>query len=130
MKFFQFVINTRPTPKQRHRHNGKFVYTPKRTAEYERLVKLVCNSAMVKYKQKIFNKKTPVFLDVQFMFFSKIHMDGKPVTKRPDIDNLIKSLMDGLNGALYEDDNCVCGINATKVYGKKDAVFVTVKQII
>ena len=33
---------------------------------------------------------------------------------RGDLDNYIKSIMDGLNGAAYEDDKCVLDIKAFK----------------
>ena len=37
--------------------------------------------------------------------------------KRKDIDNLIKFVLDALNGKLYEDDCQVVSIKATKIYG-------------
>ena len=40
--------------------------------------------------------------------------DGKPDTSKPDIDNLIKAILDGLNGAAWEDDAQVCKVTASK----------------
>ncbi len=37
-------------------------------------------------------------------------------TKRPDLDNFIKTVLDALNGLAYKDDSQIVSINATKVY--------------
>ena len=34
-------------------------------------------------------------------------MQGAPCTKKPDADNVLKIVMDGLNGVAYEDDKQV-----------------------
>ena len=37
-------------------------------------------------------------------------------TKRPDIDNLTKFILDGLEGIFFKDDSTVVKIMATKAY--------------
>ena len=40
---------------------------------------------------------------------------------KPDIDNLVKTVMDALTGAtIINDDNIITSINATKYYGPRD----------
>ena len=41
-----------------------------------------------------------------------------PHTKKPDLDNLVKSLKDALTGAVWKDDSQVCSLSMTKVYAK------------
>ena len=36
--------------------------------------------------------------------------------KKPDLDNAIKSILDGLNGVAYYDDKQVVQISATKMW--------------
>lgn len=40
-------------------------------------------------------------------------MFGKPHTKKPDIDNLCKALLD----ALYKDDSKIWDLRVTKIWG-------------
>ena len=39
---------------------------------------------------------------------------------RKDLDNMIKFVLDSLNGILYEDDAQICIINGTKIYANED----------
>lgn len=68
----------------------------------------------------------PVTLAVVFTFaLPKSHWKKKvPVaehqhTKRPDLDNLVKNLLDAANGVVVMDDSQVCNIRATKVIGRQ-----------
>jgi Holliday junction resolvase RusA-like endonuclease len=44
----------------------------------------------------------------------------KYCTKNPDIDNLLKLVMDALHGIVYENDSVVCDITARKFWLHKD----------
>lgn len=43
-------------------------------------------------------------------------------TKKPDLDNLQKFVLDALNGVAYRDDSLIWGIAARKVYGESEGV--------
>ena len=45
--------------------------------------------------------------------------------KRPDLDNYIKSILDGLNGVLYKDDALVSKLTVSKRYGAFDCVIIS-----
>lgn len=45
---------------------------------------------------------------------------------RPDIDNVIKVVCDGLNETIWKDDGQVCWIVAKKFYGATTGVWVTI----
>ena len=47
-------------------------------------------------------------------------------TKRPDLDNYIKTL-DALNGVVWRDDSAVVRIVANKVYSERPALAITVR---
>lgn len=59
----------------------------------------------------------------------KIASKGKPVTVKPDIDNLIKGLFDSLNGLVWTDDNAVVSCNALKIYSTKGKVEFIVEAL-
>lgn len=50
-------------------------------------------------------------------------------TKKPDIDNLIKFVLDALNGHLYVDDSQVVSISATKRYAPESCIEIKVVEI-
>jgi Holliday junction resolvase RusA-like endonuclease len=46
---------------------------------------------------------------------------------KPDLDNLVKALLDACNGILYHDDSQVIEINATKEYDINPHIEIEVK---
>jgi Holliday junction resolvase RusA-like endonuclease len=67
----------------------------------------------------------PVHLEIIFIFevpksYSKKKREltlGKPHCFKPDIDNLIKKILDEMTSACYNDDAIVYSISARKIYG-------------
>jgi Holliday junction resolvase RusA-like endonuclease len=47
-------------------------------------------------------------------------------TKKPDLDNLTKYIMDCMNGIVFKDDSQVSTLTATKVYLKEPYTQITV----
>lgn len=45
-------------------------------------------------------------------------------TKKPDVDNILKAIMDALNGVWYLDDKQVCEVNIYKSYKETDGLNV------
>jgi len=50
-------------------------------------------------------------------------------TKRPDLDNLIKYILDVAQGVLFKDDSKICSIYAEKVYDKDQRTELTIMEI-
>ena len=61
---------------------------------------------------------------------NKLKMLEKKIrpTKKPDIDNLVKSVMDALNGIAYEDDSQIVTLLAKKYYGEMPCVKIIVAE--
>lgn len=52
-------------------------------------------------------------------------LEGKILpTKKPDIDNVMKSILDALNGIAYRDDSLICEAHVSKRYAEEPGVFV------
>jgi Holliday junction resolvase RusA-like endonuclease len=49
-------------------------------------------------------------------------------TKKPDIDNIIKAYLDGMNGIVYLDDTQVVRVSAKKVYSMVAGVDVCIRE--
>ena len=121
----KFTIKGRPLAKARPQFSskgGKFrTYTPQTTATFENLVKLEAS--------KYFNVPLagPVSISIVFYLPRPQHLiwKTKPMPaiycdKRPDIDNLAKSVIDGMNGIAFKDDGQVSSLLLTKLYHAGD----------
>jgi Holliday junction resolvase RusA-like endonuclease len=50
----------------------------------------------------------------------------RPHTQRPDLDNLIKSITDGLNRIAYDDDGQIAEVFGRKLWGERAYTLVAV----
>ena len=118
----RFTIN-RIHSKQRPRHlkNGH-TYTPRETKEYEELVAWSYKAQTDGY---IF--KGPLTVTMLFTFVKPKSSKRDYPTVRPDLDNIIKSVTDGLNNIAWEDDSQICRLIAEKQYGCHERVYVLIQ---
>ena len=117
---YKFHLSIRPKPKQRPRFNGH-AYTPRETQEYENAVGMMVQTEMSKQGIKMFEKWA--CLEVHFVFEQP--KAKKPFhNSKPDLDNLLKALQDGLEGVLFRNDAIVLSVNATKEYGVSYAIYI------
>lgn len=56
-------------------------------------------------------------------------MQGGFAPKKPDADNVAKSILDALNGFAYADDKQVVGLTVQKLYDVNARVVVTIEPI-
>lgn len=99
------------------------VYTPPETADYETRVKWYAKAAM--RGRKPYDGAVAaiviLFLPIPASWSRKDREDAlrgtiRP-TSRPDLDNYLKAVGDGLNGIVLCDDSQITTIQITKVYG-------------
>lgn len=121
---YNLEINTRPIPKQRPRLSKFVVYTPKKTADHE---KLIAYEWKKRYKDLIL--KGAVKLDLLFCFKKAKSCKKDYHTQRPDLDNLEKAILDGLNKVAFLDDCQVVELNSKKVFSDTDKILITVTEI-
>ena len=92
----KFKILGKPRGKQRPRMCVRFgkqiTYTPRQTSEYEKLV----NASYMAVSRTFFKKGVPLEVNI-LAFFSGKYSDSGWATKKPDSDNIIKIVLDGLN---------------------------------
>ncbi len=56
----------------------------------------------------------------------------KPSYLRPtkkDIDNMVKAVLDGLNGKAFKDDRYICELHASKQYSDEARIEVTIEDL-
>lgn len=59
----------------------------------------------------------------------KTTKEGDPHYIKPDLDNIIKAALDGINGIVFPDDCAVCQITASKAYSSTPRLSITVTAI-
>jgi len=127
MTIIKFTIPGEPVAKGRARSTvrmGRVAhYTPEKTARYENLVRLAAHQAM--------SGRAPSDGPIQLIVHAFLTIPGSwsakkqqeaamgrlPPTKRPDLDNIVKAIKDGLNGVAWKDDSQVIHLHAHKLYG-------------
>lgn len=110
-----FTVYGQPVPKARARTVRKggrtWSFTPKKVKAWENAVK----EEAEKHFEEPFNG--PVALSMAFyMKRPKSRKKDNYVMTTPDLDNLEKAFLDGLNEIAYEDDKQVVVKNAVKKY--------------
>ena len=133
---YEFEVEGKIVGKERPRVNmyTGMVYTPNRTKDYEFLV------------QQSFKVQNPNFrmldgrVSIEIIAYMSIPKNTSKVkmkamidnqispTKKPDIDNIAKSILDAMNKFVFKDDNQVSKISVEKRYGEKEKVYVKIEE--
>lgn len=129
----EFIIYGDPVAKARPRVTRYGTYTPQKTVDYEKLVKF---SYLKEYRgAKPIETATEIHLKIYMPIpkstpkYKKKYKvkEETPHIKRPDFDNIIKSVVDGLNGLAYKDDNLLYKGSWEKLYSDNPRVEVSIK---
>lgn len=136
MKDFFFTIPGPPKGKARPRVVNNHAYTPEATVQYERLVRACWENAAGDWMAE---KDQPVALYVSAYYpVPESHTKKQKErelrnwvlpTKKPDIDNILKIIMDGLNGVAYHDDKQVVEVTIRKRFDSEPRVEVYLKEV-
>ena len=133
---YQFEVPGKVVGKERPRVNmytGR-VYTPGKTKDYEFLV------------QQYFKMKYPRYemlegrLSINIIAYLKIPKSTSKAkveemlenkispTKKPDVDNIAKSILDAMNNFVFKDDNQVSKINVEKRFALEEKAVIEVEE--
>lgn len=133
---YEFEVEGKIVGKERPRVNMNtgFIYTPNKTKEYERLIQ---QSFRIKYH----NVKTiEGRVAINIVAFIKIPKNTSKVktkemldniispTKKPDIDNIAKSVLDAMNKFIIKDDNQVSKITIEKRYAEEEKIYIKIEE--
>lgn len=111
---YTITIPGRPVPKGRPRFSRSgHAYTPEKTRKYEELV------AWCAKKDIPEPLKGDVAMDI--MIYANGHW--------PDIDNICKALLDGMNGIAYDDDKQVAALMIQRKKDKDERVEITLWEV-
>lgn len=129
----EFVVDGEPIAKGRPRFtmSGR-AYTPKRTHDYEKKVR-------ESFKGEMFPEDIPLEVHIVAYFqipksvSKKRHEEMRRGSirpmKRPDLDNIAKSICDALNGLVYSDDKQVIRLVIEKFYSDYPRAEVRISEV-
>ena len=110
-------------------------YTPTNTKDYELLVKQYFK---IKYPRYVaLENRIKVTINAYFKVpktttkkdIALIEEGKLSPTKKPDIDNIVKIILDSLNGIAFKDDNQITKIEVEKLYTFEDErVYVKIEE--
>ena len=129
-----FTVPGDVIPKQRPRFSHGHAYTPKKTMDYERKVK---DCYLMEYPTGLAFKDEPIelILNVYFQIPKSVSKKKREdllvyhyPTKRPDADNLLKSVADALNGVCFTDDCQIVHAVVNKIWSEKSAAEITIRE--
>ena len=98
----------------RFNYKTKVAYTPEKTANFEEMLKWEFTS---KYNVEQQPTNQPIRAEIKIQYRppknssrkKMLMLDGKPYVKKPDSDNLAKSILDAFNDLVYDDDSQILG---------------------
>ena len=146
-----FTIPGAPQGKKRPRYSRKtgVMYTPSETVQYEKYVK----ECFYSQGGKRFPESTTIYAEghreveitqaikVEIWSFieppksapkwkKRVMLYGSILpTRKPDIDNIGKVILDALNGAAYRDDSAVTELTVHKVFSDEPRVVVEITKL-
>lgn len=123
------IYNARPLPASRPRVTLRGTYNDPKYTNWKKGLALVAKTICKKPLENA------VIIRVDFFYRPPKSWSEKKIketpyhTSKPDLDNLLKSVLDGLNKIAYKDDAQVFSVCATKQYSKEDKVVIQIEEI-
>ena len=141
MTEIMFTIQGEPIGQGRPRFStrGGFVkaYDPDKSRNYKAFARLIALQAAKKINWECCEEPVSVtikaYLGIPLSSTKKfktaaMNMDVYPI-KKPDVDNIFKSITDALSGIIYKDDRQIVRSTITKIYSDLPRVEVFVQII-
>ena len=134
----KFTIPGKPIGKGRPRftRRGNYVttYTPKATSDYEEYVRLMYRQAhpgiMLSGAIKAtINAYFPIPKSVSKKARELMETETVHHVKKPDGDNIAKTVFDSVNGIAYRDDSQICSLHIDKKYSGNPRVEVILEEL-
>ncbi len=133
---YEFEVPGKVIGKGRPRLNTYtgIVYTPTKTKDYETLIE---QYFLLKYPRfKILEKRVEVKIIAYFGIpkttnkseINEMLENNISPTKKPDIDNIVKVVLDSMNKFAFKDDNQITRIEVEKKYGLEEKLYIKIEE--
>lgn len=133
---YEFEVPAKIIGKGRPRLNSYTgqVYTPTRTKDYETLVEQYFLLKYPRYTAMEGRAKVTIVAHFEVpKSTSKLQREqmlGNSIspTKKPDIDNIVKIVLDSMNKFAFKDDTQITKIEVEKVYSDEEKLYVKIEE--
>ena len=133
---YEFEVPGRVIGKGRPRLNSYtgVVYTPTKTKDYESLVE---QYFLLKYPRfKTLEGRIKVSIIAYFSIpkatkksdINEMLDNNISPTKKPDIDNIVKAVLDSMNKFAFKDDNQITKLEVEKKYALEDKIYIKIEE--
>ena len=133
---YEFEVPGKIIGKGRPRLNSYtgVVYTPTRTKDYESLVE---QYFLLKYPRfKVLEGRIKVSIIAYFSIpkatkksdINEMLDNNISPTKKPDIDNIVKAVLDSMNKFAFKDDNQITKLEVEKKYALEDKIYIKIEE--
>lgn len=133
---YEFEVPGKVIGKGRPRLNTYtgIVYTPTRTKDYETLIE---EYFLLKYPRfKVLEGRIKVSIIAYFIIpkstkkadINEMLENNISPTKKPDIDNIVKAVLDSMNKFAFKDDNQITKLEVEKKYGLEEKVYIKIEE--
>lgn len=128
----EFTVPGACQAKQRpriNRNTGR-VYTPNATHKYEKKVR-ECYEGNYYFDDEYISIKIIFKFDIPKSYSKKKYSEALEGILRPqkaDIDNYIKSCLDGLNKVAYKDDKYIIRLEAEKIFAEEAETIIIIES--
>lgn len=125
-------VQAQQRPRFSRHGNGVRTYDAKPSRDYKRYVSEIARQFAA---EELIDSAIELHIDI----YRKIQQQGSKQLKqdkqdgivrptvKPDVENYVKGIMDGLTGVLWVDDSLVVTLSARKFYGDEPRAEVTVR---
>ena len=133
---YEFEVPGKITGKGRPRVNSYtgIVYTPTKTKDYETLVEQYFLLKYPRFKQIEQRVKVSIIAYFDIPKSTK-KSDIEPMlnneispTKKPDIDNIAKIVLDAMNKFAFKDDTQITKLEVEKKYGNEEKIVIKIEE--
>ncbi len=133
---YEFEVPGKVIGKGRPRLNSYtgVVYTPTKTKDYESLVE---QYFLLKYPRfKTLEGRIKVSVIAYFSIpkatkksdINEMLDNNISPTKKPDIDNIVKAVLDSMNKFAFKDDNQITKLEVEKKYALEDKIYIKIEE--
>lgn len=133
---YEFEVPGKVIGKGRPRLNSYtgVVYTPTKTKDYESLVE---QYFLLKYPRfKTLEGRIKVSIIAYFSIpkttkksdINEMLDNNISPTKKPDIDNIVKAVLDSMNKFAFKDDNQITKLEVEKKYALEDKIYIKIEE--
>ena len=128
----KFIVPGKPVPKGRPRFSRKTgrTYTPNDTSKYEKLVR-ECYGDNYFFDTEYIKITVIAKFEIPQSYSKKKKQEalaGKIFPTKCDLDNIVKSITDGLNGIAFKDDRYIIRLEAEKIFAEEAETIIIIES--